>query len=234
MDRSSENGRRPQKMSKSLGLGTKGERTRRRLVERCAALFNRNGYRASSLGDVVEATGAPKGSLYFHFGSKEALTKEVLSFALDRGRERYAFMRDDAIPPREAMTRLLATFAETWAKPTIPGGCPLFNAAVESARIDEASRVFTAEAFDSWRARTSAVLARGVADGSFPPVLDPEAFASVIHATYHGALVTSRLAGDPVHLARALAHLADILVLPRPAVAPLSLNDSPQPETSIF
>lgn len=219
MDRSSENGRRHPIVAAETETGTKGERTRRRLVERCAALFNRNGYRESSLGDVVEATGAPKGSLYFHFGSKEALTKEVLSFALDRGRERYAFMRDDTVPPREAMTRLLATFAETWDRPTIPGGCPLFNAAVESARIDEECRRFTAEAFAGWRERTAAVLARGVADGSFPPILDPEAFASVVHATYHGALVTSRLAGDPVHLRRALAHLADALVLPHPVIS---------------
>ncbi len=213
-----------------MATAIKGERTRRRLVERCAALFNRNGYRASSLGDVVEATGSPKGSLYFHFGSKEALTKEALAYALERGRERYAFMRDPDLPPREAMTRLLATFASQWATPIFAGGCPLFNAAVESARIDEEARLFTAEAFAAWRGRTAAVLARGIADGTFPPTLDPDAFASVIHATYHGALVTSRLARDPVHLERALAHLADALVLPRPAVVPLIRPETEAPE----
>ncbi len=55
-------------------MTTKGERTRRRIVESAAAVFNTRGYRGSSMSDLVRETGLEKGGIYNHFGSKEELS----------------------------------------------------------------------------------------------------------------------------------------------------------------
>ncbi|MDN5854700.1 MAG: TetR family transcriptional regulator [Actinomycetia bacterium] len=47
---------------------SKGERTRRRVLDEAAALFARRGVAAVSMGDVATAAGLQAGSLYFHFG----------------------------------------------------------------------------------------------------------------------------------------------------------------------
>jgi TetR/AcrR family transcriptional repressor of nem operon len=39
---------------------TKGERTRREIVEKAAPLFNQKGYEGTSLSDLMEATGLKK------------------------------------------------------------------------------------------------------------------------------------------------------------------------------
>src|ERR1700761_9008276 len=47
-----------------------------------AKLFRRQGYHGTALHDVLEAGGAPRGSLYFHFpGGKEEIGVEALTLA---------------------------------------------------------------------------------------------------------------------------------------------------------
>ena len=52
---------------------TKGQATRRRIVELAAPVFNRQGYVGASMRNLIDATGLEKGGIYNHFGSKEQL-----------------------------------------------------------------------------------------------------------------------------------------------------------------
>ncbi|CAL9378624.1 ScbR family autoregulator-binding transcription factor [Streptomyces sp. enrichment culture] len=55
----------------------RSERTRTRLVEAAAELFDRYGYAETSLGAISRAAGVTKGALYFHFASKRELAVAV-------------------------------------------------------------------------------------------------------------------------------------------------------------
>src|ERR1700724_4015016 len=59
---------------------TKGEQTRRRIVEAAASIFNKRGYEGSSLSELMEATGLKKGGIYRHFSSKEELAAEAFDY----------------------------------------------------------------------------------------------------------------------------------------------------------
>ncbi|MER7755073.1 TetR/AcrR family transcriptional regulator [Kitasatospora sp. NPDC097643] len=59
----------------------RSERTRGRLVEAGAVLFDRCGYAGATLGEIAGAAGVTKGALYFHFTSKEELAGAVLQQA---------------------------------------------------------------------------------------------------------------------------------------------------------
>ena len=48
----------------------KGERTRRVIVEKAAALLNTRGYFGSSINDLMREMGLQKGDIYNHFSSK--------------------------------------------------------------------------------------------------------------------------------------------------------------------
>src|SRR3979411_3564223 len=60
---------------------TKGEQTRRKIVEAAAPIFNKSGYEGSSLADLMEATGLKKGGIYRHFASKEELAAAVFDYS---------------------------------------------------------------------------------------------------------------------------------------------------------
>ncbi|MER7578839.1 TetR/AcrR family transcriptional regulator [Kitasatospora sp. NPDC097691] len=59
----------------------RSERTRGRLVEAGAGLFDRCGYAGATLGEIAAAAGVTKGALYFHFASKEDLARAVFEQA---------------------------------------------------------------------------------------------------------------------------------------------------------
>jgi AcrR family transcriptional regulator len=63
---------------------SKGDRTRRRVLDEAARLFAREGIAATSMGDVASAVGMKAGSLYFHFPSKDALVREVLREGIEQ------------------------------------------------------------------------------------------------------------------------------------------------------
>ncbi|RVA74430.1 TetR/AcrR family transcriptional regulator, partial [Mesorhizobium sp. M7A.F.Ca.US.006.04.2.1] len=52
--------------------------TRTRILETTGLLLRQHGYHGTSLNDILSASGAPRGSLYFHFpGGKDQLVIEV-------------------------------------------------------------------------------------------------------------------------------------------------------------
>src|SRR5437764_4148865 len=56
--------------------------TRRRLVETTAQLLQRQGLNGTGVLEVLRESGAPRGSLYFHFpGGKEQLTVEAIDYS---------------------------------------------------------------------------------------------------------------------------------------------------------
>jgi AcrR family transcriptional regulator len=52
--------------------------TRRRYLDVCRKLFGERGYRATSIEDIVQATGLTRGALYHHWPGKEELFRAVL------------------------------------------------------------------------------------------------------------------------------------------------------------
>jgi len=67
--------------TKTKTAGTKGERSRQKIVETAAVLFNQKGFTGCSMGDIVAASGLEKGTLYGHFSTKEELALLAFDYA---------------------------------------------------------------------------------------------------------------------------------------------------------
>src|SRR5215467_10100953 len=108
----------------------KGEQTRKRIVAQAASLFNRRGYHGSSLQDVMEATGLEKGGIYRHFSSKEELAALAFDHAWTEAVQARQHGTDDITNHVDKLKQLISNFVER--RPSVPGGCPLLNTAVDS------------------------------------------------------------------------------------------------------
>jgi TetR/AcrR family transcriptional regulator, lmrAB and yxaGH operons repressor len=74
-------GRLSQKHSADMPRSTD---SRLRMIYAAAQLFRQRGYHATAFADVIEASGAPRGSIYFHFpGGKQELAREAIVLAGD-------------------------------------------------------------------------------------------------------------------------------------------------------
>lgn len=186
---------------------TKGERTRRRILERSAPVFNTKGYFGASMRDLVQASGLEKGGIYNHFGSKEQLALESFDYAAGIMRARF----DTALAGREgALERLFAIVDVLGAlveDPPVAGGCPVLNTAVESDDAHPALKERAREVMSGWLRLVGRIVKEGIQSGELSPETDPRATASVVVATLEGAVMLSRLHDDPAHMRRAVEHL---------------------------
>ena len=85
------------------------EQTRARLLRAAVGVFDRKGYAAASVREIVELAGVTKPALYYHFGSKEGVLTAVLREA---AREFTAAMARGLRRPGTARERLFGICAD--------------------------------------------------------------------------------------------------------------------------
>ena len=188
-------------------MTAKGERTRRRIVERAAPVFNTRGYAGSSMSDLVRASGLKKGGLYNHFSGKEELALASFDHATGLMGERFRTAIDGRDAALDRLFAVVDAFGALVEDPPVKGGCPVLNTAVEA---DDAHPVLKERAqgtMEGWLRLIGRLVKEGVARGEFRPGADPRQTASLVVAALEGALMLSKLHDDPAHMRRVVDHV---------------------------
>lgn len=192
-------------------MPTKGDETRKRIVQRAAGAFNVYGYSGTSMSDLMQATGLEKGGIYNHFANKEELAIAAFDYATslmdERLRELYAKIHHSV----ERLFVYIEVFQELFDNPQLPGGCPVFNTAVEA---DDANPILKAKAQSAMNDVLNMlrrIMDKGITRGEIKPNVDTHAAATVIVSTLEGSLVMSRLFHDDRYLKLAMEHLRDYI-----------------------
>jgi AcrR family transcriptional regulator len=183
---------------------TKGERSRRRIVETAAVLFNQKGFTGCSMGDIVAATGLEKGTLYSHFSSKEELA--VLAFDFAWNETSYKRLRNlETVPNAVDKIKLhIENYANT---PGFPGGCPLFNFAVDADDGNLALRTRVKKALKGWHDFLAKIIQEGQAAGEIDPKIDADSVATLLISFLEGATVVNRVNSRSAALKSTQKHL---------------------------
>src|SRR5215475_581371 len=130
---------------------TKGELTRKRIVEAAAPIFNQHGYEGSSLNALMEATGLKKGGIYRHFSSKEELAAEAFDYTWEAAREARMLHVREKSSGLEQIKQYIANFCGS--KAGVAGGCPILNTAVDADDGNSLLRTRVSKALRQWIGR---------------------------------------------------------------------------------
>src|SRR5262249_11345007 len=115
--------------------------TRRRVLETAARLFQRQGYAATGLKQVLTGSGAPKGSPHFPFPRGQGhLAAESITISGTRVGEQMAAIVSAAEDPAGAISGLANLFAANLSGSGFHSGCPVATVALEAAADSEAIR----------------------------------------------------------------------------------------------
>lgn len=190
---------------------SKGQRTRRRILECSAPMFNTKGYSGTSIGDVARGAELEKAGIYNHFSGKEDLALAAFDFSTGIMRQRY----EAALEGKEGALERLLAFAGVLSgivdDPPVTGGCPVLNTAVDSDDANPALKERAAGAATAWLRLVGSIVKEGVASGELRADADPREVASVVVATLEGALMLGKLLDDPEHVRRAERHVVRYL-----------------------
>ncbi|MFD8976409.1 MULTISPECIES: TetR/AcrR family transcriptional regulator [Streptomyces] len=168
-------------------MGQKGAETRDRLLDATQELVETAGYFGTGLNQVIAVSGAPRGSLYFHFpGGKDQLVGESVRRA---GRAIGDALGEPAgtdAPPAELaefVEGVLRHLGDRLAESGWRKGCPVATVALETAAVNDPLQEACSEVYSSWEAALRARLA------SRP---DADDLAVTVLALVEGALLLAR------------------------------------------
>ncbi|MBN9153643.1 MAG: TetR/AcrR family transcriptional regulator [Microbacterium sp.] len=157
---------------------------RERMADAAALLLARDGYQATSFTDVLETSGAPRGSIYHHFpGGKD----ELVSLALDRQAARVigGLDRLEGRTPGEVVD----SFARWWRlgleKSDFAVGCSLV--AVTASAGAGALRDEAGTLFERWIVRLASLF-----EGAGVDAAAAASFAGELLAAVEGAVAIAR------------------------------------------
>lgn len=173
-------------------------------LERARDVFWVKGYAATSLDDIVEATGMNRPSLYAAFGDKHGIYLAALRMMAER--------LEGAIAGAVALDLSLKAFLDFFFERCLdsylsgadgPRGCFLVGTAVTEAVADGDVREMVRECFEACEEHLAERFAKAKAAGELPAGADPKALALLTSSTMHDLAMFARTgAGRPALEAR--------------------------------
>jgi AcrR family transcriptional regulator len=178
---------------------------RETVLRRAIDLFNRQGYDATSVGDLARELGLAKSAIYHHFASKEALLSAALDEALDgltaavdtavaaTGADAYQRLRAVV---RESVEILVQRLPAVTLLLRVRGNSEVEVAALKRRRI-----------LDD---KLAALVAEAVAEGSLRPDVPPELISRLLFGTVNSLVEWYRPGGpfDAGLIAQAIVTVA--------------------------
>jgi TetR/AcrR family transcriptional repressor of nem operon len=163
-----------------------------RVKEALMEVFWEKGYEATSMKDLVAATGLLKGSLYGAFGDKQTLYMIALAH-YDRTRIQAGIdMLSGKGSAREKIARLFDSVIEAARGGVFAGGCLLCNASVEMAPVDSAVETSVKNTIRRFHAAIGSAIESTISDNT-------AASSASIMSAYFGARVLAK-AGAPLQM----------------------------------
>ena len=158
--------------------------TRRKMIESAVTLLAVRGLQRTSFSDVLERSGAPRGSIYHHFPEgKDQLVDAAIELAGDRALG--VLDAVDGAPPIEVTRYFLDLWRQVLVRSNLRAGCAVLAVTVATDSpdlLDHAASIFRA-----WRSRLAELYEHGG--------IDPAAairLATTVDAASEGAVVISR------------------------------------------
>lgn len=183
-------------MSTQRSRTTAGQATRDQIISATCDLMEAQGFHATGLNEIIQASGAPRGSLYYYFpDGKEGLAAEAIAQTSITVAERIRAnltMGDCLI---SAFAQFADQIAQAIERSGFRAGGPLTAVAMETATTSERLNLACREAYT----RLKAAFAEQLVQVGYPQP-HAEDLAEFITAAIEGAIILSRTyhSGDPL------------------------------------
>jgi AcrR family transcriptional regulator len=176
---------------------TKAEKTRKFIIEKSAPIFNRKGYAATSMADILKATGLAKGGVYGNFSSKDEIALEAFEYSYAKLKEDLQF-KIRAVKTASAKLMSILDFYRNYSiKPHMEGGCPLQNTAIDADDNIPFLKARAKEALDEMLDSLRYMIQRGIDNKEFKKNLDATREAELFFAKIEGGIMMAKLRDNP-------------------------------------
>jgi AcrR family transcriptional regulator len=200
------------------GHSTRGAETRLRIIRAAADLFHKQGVRATSPDQIIEASGTGKGQLYHYFKNKEGLVHEVLQAHLDAIQNGTAPLSYE-IDSWQDLEGWLRAQIQLQKKFKMTRGCPFGTIGNEITENDELVRQDLSLIFEVIRNKLASFFIKERAIGRLREEAREDAMADFCIAVIQGAMLMGRVRRNSqtaeATIQEAMRHLKRYAATPR-------------------
>jgi TetR/AcrR family transcriptional repressor of lmrAB and yxaGH operons len=177
------------------------------MIHAASELFGQRGYHATAFSDVIEGSGAPRGSIYFHFpGGKHELAREATALAGDEIEVTVAEAASQAADPASLVRLLAEGMVQRLEASDYKHGCSIATMVLELAPYDEELTVEFDSVFARWRAAlVDSFETWGIA------AANGIVLADLVMSAFEGALILGRAARSPEPFWRTVDALINVV-----------------------
>src|SRR5499427_1757837 len=197
-----------------------GAETRLRMIQAAADLFHKQGVRATSPDDVIEASNTGKSQFYHYFKNKEGLVHEVLQSHLHAIKTGTAPL-DYEIESWQDLERWFVAQIDLQRKFGMTRGCPFGTIANEITENDELVRQDLSLIFEVMKNKLAAFFLQEKSQGRLMKTVDPDQTADFCIACIQGGMLIGKIKRSSQTVERtvqeALAHVKSYVVKPETA-----------------
>lgn len=190
--------------------------TRARMLDTTARLLQHRGYHGTSLSDILGESGAPRGSLYFHFpGGKDQLVIEATRAAVAQATHELRDTLASAKSPAAGVRAFVEAAAAILQETSYTFGCPVAPVILDATGNLKELADLCRQAFEEWvELLRRSFVAAGI------PNRRAYGLALLVEASIEGLLLIARAYRDVGPLMAVAAELETVVGAARPPRRP--------------
>ncbi|MES2520186.1 MAG: TetR/AcrR family transcriptional regulator [Bacteroidota bacterium] len=192
---------------------SKSDITRQSIIEKSAPIFNTKGYSATSMNDILLATGLTKGGVYGNFESKDEIAIEAFEHSIGKLLEALRFKIKKENTAKDKLFAILSFYKNYSLTPLTEGGCPLLNTAIEADDNLPFLKIKAQNALTELLSGLEMIIQKGVQTNEFKAEIEPNKEATLIFSVIQGGLMMSKLSDNPKILNSLLDSLKTTITL---------------------
>lgn len=192
-------------------MASKGETTRRRILDAAQAMILDHGFAGVSLDQLIRSLGLTKGAFFHHFRNKNDLARSLIRRYADEGLQLFgdslARARKLSDDPLQQFLIVIGLYEELFEDLSEPyPGCLLASYVYELQQFDEQTRAIINEEFFLSRSELSQLI-REIMQ-KYPPrrEVDPVSLADGFMSVFEGAFILSKSLGEADITVKQLRH----------------------------
>ncbi|KOS07765.1 TetR family transcriptional regulator [Flavobacterium akiainvivens] len=168
-------------------MSAKAAATRLNILQKAFALVYANGYRTTSIDQVIATTQVTKGAFFYHFKNKDDMGLAMINEVMRPGMEEALLTPlTSGKNPKEELYAMMHGLLLQNPFFVVKYGCPAINLIDELSGYSDAFNKTLTTLADNWRNAIIACIENGKSNGSIKPETNASQVALYVLASYGG------------------------------------------------
>lgn len=190
---------------------TKSELTTQFILETVAPIFNKNGYAATSMSDITNATGLTKGAIYGNFKNKEELAIAAFKFTVKNLMYRISKHLELSNSPIQKLFLITDFYRNYYDYSKQLGGCPVLNIGVDANNQNSLLLKNVRIVIEKIQDKVATIIENGIEVGEISEEVNAMQFAKRLDTMIQGAIFMTYTMNDEFYLKDTMNQLDQII-----------------------